>query len=87
MLTLNFLCRFGAPIYPSLQDGDDFNAKTEELTHTIENGIRNCTVNAESWEDLMLIDLGSPFYRLQQNAHPYLLHCLQVVKSTLPTTS
>jgi len=55
------IVQYGEPIYPTDEELDSQDGYTK-LTHRIEAALMNSTINVETWEDLLIIDLAHKIY-------------------------
>eukprot|EP01128_Nolandella_sp_AFSM9_P006746 TRINITY_DN3540_c0_g1_i2.p1 TRINITY_DN3540_c0_g1~~TRINITY_DN3540_c0_g1_i2.p1 ORF type:complete len:496 (-),score=99.47 TRINITY_DN3540_c0_g1_i2:163-1614(-) len=56
------LIKVGQPIYPALAEGEDINVAAEKLTRKVEAAIESCTINANTWEDMLILNTARQIY-------------------------
>lgn len=62
----NVLVRYGKPLRIALRGGEDGEEAVRRGTEEIEHGLRQVTLNVDSWEDLRLLEALQNFFALRR---------------------
>lgn len=63
------LIQFGTPVDTALPEGNDSFAAVEQLTARITEGLAAVTLNADSWEDIYLVNRLEQFFALRHGKY------------------
>ena len=63
------LVYFGEPVDLSVEDGVDHHAAVKTVTQRITSGLKEVTINADSWQDIELLGQVQRFFALRQGKY------------------